>query len=126
MDQILTSLSEMIRSLSRISNKHPEIVNETDNKRLENAKQILSANTIINKNEIPTPQNENNSLCLFPCGSPIKTKYGNIEGMITAQSLRFDKIQYEITYFNSGEQKCIWMNENEFIANSDKCQIGFK
>ena len=126
MDKILTSLSEMIRSLSRISNKNPEVVLTVDLARLENAQIILKKNTSIKENEIPTPQNENNSLCLFPCGSPIKTKYGNIEGMITAQSLRFDKIQYEITYFNSGEQKCIWMNENEFIANSDKCQIGFK
>lgn len=59
MDQILTSLSEMIRSLSRISNTNPELVNETDLKRLKNAKQVLRSNTTINENEILIPQNEN-------------------------------------------------------------------
>lgn len=56
MDEILTSLSEMIRSLSRISNKNPESVNEIDLKRLENAKQVLRSNTIINENETPKTQ----------------------------------------------------------------------
>lgn len=56
MDEILTSLSEMIRSLSRISNKNPELVNEIDLKRLENAKLILSSNTMIDENEIPKTQ----------------------------------------------------------------------
>jgi regulatory protein YycH of two-component signal transduction system YycFG len=59
MDEILTSLSEMIRSLSRISNKNPESVSEIDLKRLENAKQVLSKNTSINENEIPKTQNAN-------------------------------------------------------------------
>ena len=58
MDEILTSLSEMIRSLSRISNITPESVNEIDLKRLENAKQVLRSNTIINENEIPKTQCE--------------------------------------------------------------------
>ena len=56
MDQILTSLSEMIRSLSRISNKNPESINEIDLKRLEDAKRILSLNVNIDENKIPKQQ----------------------------------------------------------------------
>lgn len=52
MEEILTILSEMIRSLSRISNKNPELVNKTDLERLENAKQILRSNTAIDENKI--------------------------------------------------------------------------
>ena len=63
-------------------------------------------------------------LCL-PCGSIVKTKLSNIEGMITCQSIRFDKVQYEISYFNNGEQRTVWMNENEFETNIEKQVIGF-
>lgn len=65
------------------------------------------------------------TLFLFPCGILVRSKYGNIEGMITAQSLRFDKVQYEVSYFNNGEQKAIWMNENEFTTDVKKYAIGF-
>lgn len=77
----------------------------------------------------PISQGEENPIyCivpLFPCGTLVKPIYGSIEGMITAQSLRFGKAQYEVSYFNNGEQKCIWMNENEFIADIEKRIIGF-
>ena len=66
------------------------------------------------------------TLFLFPCGAMVKSKYGSIEGMITAQSIRFDKVQYEISYFNSGDQKTVWMNENEFETNVEKRAVGFK
>jgi len=65
------------------------------------------------------------TLLILPCGSIVKTKIGGIEGMITCQSIRFDKIQYEITYFTNNEQKCIWMNENEFETNVNRQIIGF-
>ena len=65
------------------------------------------------------------TLLLFPCGTLVKSKYGNIEGMVTCQNLRFDKVQYEISYFNNGEQKAIWMNENEFTTDVKKYAIGF-
>lgn len=66
------------------------------------------------------------TLFLFPCGAMVKSKYGSIEGMITAQSIRFDKVQYEISYFNSGDQKTVWMNEEEFETNVEKRAVGFK
>jgi len=63
----------------------------------------------------------------FTCGTIIKTYVGNIEGMITCISIRFEKITYEISYFYNGEQKVIWMNENEFSAGkvNSKQEIGF-
>ena len=65
------------------------------------------------------------TLLCFPCGAMVKTKLSNIEGMITCQSIRFDKVQYEISYFNNGEQKTVWMNENEFETNTERKMIGF-
>lgn len=65
------------------------------------------------------------TLLLFPCGTLVRSKYGNIEGMITAQNLRFERVQYEVSYFNNGEQKAIWMNENEFTTDVKKYAIGF-
>jgi hypothetical protein len=67
-----------------------------------------------------------NELMLFPCGTTVTTKYGRIEGMITAQSIRFDRVQYEISYFDSGDHKTVWMNEFEFETEADKKSIGFK
>ena len=63
---------------------------------------------------------------LIPCETIVKSKYGNIEGMITCQNIRFDKVQYEISYFNDGEQKTVWMNEGEFETDVKKQSIGFK
>ena len=74
----------------------------------------------MNTDKTPINNTTCRTLFLFPCGATVKTKYGNIDGMITAQSIRFDKIQYEISYFNSGDQKTIWMNENEFETNAEK------
>lgn len=60
------------------------------------------------------------------CGSVVKTKIGSIEGMITCASIRFDKVQYEISYFVGGDQKSIWMNEDEFETIGGKQTIGYK
>jgi len=66
------------------------------------------------------------SCCLLSCGTIVKPKLLNIEGMITCQSLRFEKVQYEVTYFLNGDYKTIWMNENEFdIVNGTRQKIGF-
>jgi hypothetical protein len=65
-------------------------------------------------------------ISLIPCGIIVKSRYGNIEGMITCQNIRFDKVQYEISYFNNGEQKTVWMNEGEFETDIKKQWIGFK
>lgn len=67
-----------------------------------------------------------NELSVVPCGTIVKTVIGSIEGMITAFIVRFDKVQYEISYFHDGEQKTLWMNEMEFTAKTEKQSIGFK
>jgi hypothetical protein len=67
-----------------------------------------------------------NKLTLFPCGTMVKTKYGSIKGMITSQNIRFDRVQYEISYFNAGEHETVWMNENEFEIDEEKRKLGFK
>jgi hypothetical protein len=47
--------------------------------------------------------------------------------MITCYSVRFDKVTYEITYYEGLLQRAIWMNENEFELNEPEVQkIGFK
>ncbi len=65
------------------------------------------------------------TLLCVPCGAIVKTKLGGLEGMITSQNIRFDKVEYEVTYFVDGEKKVIWMNENEFVTNVKRESIGF-
>lgn len=65
-------------------------------------------------------------LLLFPCGTMVKIKISGIKGMITCSSIRFDKIQYEVTYFLDSDHKVSWMNENEFETSDKKQSIGYK
>ena len=64
---------------------------------------------------------------IYRCGTVIKPKLATFEAIIIGVSIRFDKIIYEVSYFNSFENKCIWLNENEFeVVQSLKIKIGFK
>jgi uncharacterized protein with von Willebrand factor type A (vWA) domain len=64
---------------------------------------------------------------LIKCGSKVRTKVNDIEAIITAVSIRFDSVSYELSYFNNGEYKSCWLNENEFEAKGlEKTSIGFK
>lgn len=64
---------------------------------------------------------------LIKCGTRIKTKLSNIEGIITAITIRFKAVAYELSYFHEGEYKTAWLNETEFdISNCERSQIGFK
>lgn len=61
------------------------------------------------------------------CGTIVNTIIGNIEGQITASCIRFDTVEYEVTYIYCGEIKIIWVREEqlkkiEFV----KQKIGFK
>jgi len=61
------------------------------------------------------------------CGTMAKTKLGEIEGMIIGVTIRFSNIIYEFAYFLDGEQKVIWLNENEFTTEiTEKITVGFK
>ena len=60
------------------------------------------------------------------CGLFVVIKLANIKGMITCSSVRFDKVSYEVTYFD-GEIKTAWLNEFEFEVSVPEVQkIGFK
>lgn len=61
----------------------------------------------------------------FKCGAEVTTKLSSVKGMITCIAIRFDKITYEISYFNNGDQKCVWMNEAEFNTEEIKTKIGY-
>ena len=68
-----------------------------------------------------------NEIKTFPCGITVKPKLHNTEAIITCVSMRFGKIQYELSYFYNGEYKVIWMAEEEFVTLTDeKTTIGFK
>lgn len=64
---------------------------------------------------------------VFECGSRIKTSLSVIPAIITAISIRFNAVAYEVSYFNNGEYKQIYLNETEFTLEDGKKQtIGFK
>lgn len=65
-------------------------------------------------------------ILIYPCGINVCTRTGSLLGLITCSSIRFDKIQYEITYLNDGKFETVWMNENEFRSEGEKQYIGFK
>jgi len=60
------------------------------------------------------------------CGANATLKIEKIKGMITGICTRFDKDQYEFSYFYNGDIKTIWLNKNEFIVEEIKAtNIGF-
>lgn len=64
---------------------------------------------------------------VIPCGTIVKTTIGGIVGMITGVCIRFDDIQYEISYFAADEEKCIWMRPQQFVTDQLRPSIvGFK
>lgn len=68
-----------------------------------------------------------NNLEILKCGTKVVPKLNNTEAIITAVSLRFDKVSYEVSYFYNGEYKVIWLHETEFeVDKTQKQSIGFK
>lgn len=64
---------------------------------------------------------------VLKCGIEVTPRLSNIKGIITAVSIRFNMVTYELTYFIEGKREIIWVDENELvIENSDKQKIGFK
>lgn len=60
-------------------------------------------------------------------GTKVTTVLSNIQGIVTGTSIRFEAISYEVSYFNNGEYKQVWLNESEFTITEGKKQtIGFK
>jgi len=67
---------------------------------------------------------------LIECGTIVRFKNSKIEGIITAISIRFKNIMYEVTIDCDGARKGDFVNEGEFdvIDNQGEHlkQIGFK
>lgn len=68
-----------------------------------------------------------NSIEVIRCGTKATTKISKIEAIVTAISIRFNRTSYELSYFNNGEYKTVWLDESEFaIEKVTKTNIGFK
>lgn len=65
-------------------------------------------------------------LTVVPCGTKVSSILGNVEGIITAISIRFNRASYEVSYFAGHDYKQIWMDEQEFKYTTKKETIGFK
>jgi len=65
-------------------------------------------------------------ISVYPCGTKVNLVMGNIQAMITGVSIRFDKVNYEVSYFNGLEQKCIWVYEQEFTTDVKTKNVGYK
>lgn len=64
---------------------------------------------------------------IFKCGMVAKPKMHNAEGIITAVSIRFGRCTYELSYFNNGDYKTVWLSEEELeISGEEKQKVGFK
>jgi len=65
---------------------------------------------------------------VIPCNTKVTTIIGNVEGLITAVSIRFNTVKYEITYADGLEHKTFWLHKEEFkVSKTVKEQtIGFK
>ncbi len=66
-------------------------------------------------------------MIVIKCGAKATTKMAHIEAIVTAVVIRFNRAQYELSYFHGGEYKTMWMDESEFdIEESEKTKIGFR
>lgn len=64
---------------------------------------------------------------ILKCGLEVELKNTKIIAIITACCIRFDKVNYEVSYFNGLEYKSIWVNEKEFNAeNKLTDKLGYK
>lgn len=68
-----------------------------------------------------------NNMKVYKCGSKAITVVGEIEGIITGINIRFERIQYELSYFQKGEHKSTWLEECEITCKvKERNIIGFK
>jgi len=66
-----------------------------------------------------------NEIKCYPCGTMVTCIIGGAVGTISCVSNRFDKINYEVTYFFGGEFKTVWLHESEFKVEENAIKIGF-
>ena len=64
---------------------------------------------------------------VIKCGTFVVTYLAGIRGMITAVTIRFDRVVYEVTYFSDSVANTIYLcNEKFECEDLQKMKIGFK
>jgi effector-binding domain-containing protein len=67
---------------------------------------------------------------VFRCGLNVITRNGSIKAIITGINIRYERVNYEISYFFDGIYKSVWLDQDEFhvIAKQKDVYltIGFK
>ena len=66
------------------------------------------------------------AMTIYPCGMEAVIKLPMVAGNITAVTIRFEFVTYEITYYVEGVQQRVWVHENEIMKDGEKLTIGFK
>ena len=66
-------------------------------------------------------------ISIYKCGTYVHIPAGDITGWISAISISFDNISYEISYFaGTGEHMTIWLHDTQFTTQNNRTKIGFK
>jgi hypothetical protein len=70
-------------------------------------------------------------ILLIPCGTKVQINQSNIEGYVSAITIRYNSVVYEVTFIIGVEINREWFYEEQFTTiekqelNSKK-QVGFK
>lgn len=88
--------------------------------------EVTSSSPQIIWEDFSRPIENQSHLEVLQSGTKVKTVIGNNEAIITGVCIRFDNVQYELSYFKDGEHKSFWVYESEFTTTvSTKQKIGF-
>lgn len=66
---------------------------------------------------------------LLSSGTLVQPKLLKVDAIITAACIRDKRVTYELSYFNNGELKNIWLSELEFTIKESVFttnKVGFK
>ena len=65
-------------------------------------------------------------MMVYSCGTEVVVKRPGVWGNITAITIRFGLVTYEVTYYVDSVQQRIWVTEDEIMKNGHKIKLGFK
>ena len=65
---------------------------------------------------------------VYPCGTRLTTKIGNVDGLVTGIKIEFKAVIYLVQYFTNDCFKAWEISEEEFVVSdgTKKKAIGFK
>lgn len=65
---------------------------------------------------------------IIECGTTVRPKLLKVDAIITAICIRFERVTYEISYFNNGEYKTVWLSESELntVTVGKDFKVGYK